>query len=57
MKFCSTLNSLYVCITRLITNHIPIGEYRLKFFPKKSIVYLWDKYPIEIRRHILYNCL
>jgi len=30
-------NSLYARATRAITNHAPIGEYHLKFFPKEDI--------------------
>ena len=45
----------FVCmITRLITNHAPIGK--LKFFPKESIACLCGEYPIETRRHIPYEC-
>ena len=55
MKFYDTSNSLYAHITRLITNHAPIGKYRLKFFSKESIICLCSKYPIEMRRHILYK--
>ena len=56
MKFCGTSNSLCACITRLIINHAPIDEYRLKFFSKESIAYPHSKNPIETRRHILYEC-
>jgi len=43
-------------IITLITNHAPIGEYRLKFFSKKPFACMYRDYSIEIRRHILYNC-
>ena len=49
-------NSLYACATRAITNHAPIGEYRLRFFPSLDFSCLWNNYPIEIRRHILHEC-
>jgi len=49
-------NSLCVRMTRAITNHAPIGEYRLKFFPREEFKCLCDVYPIESRRHILYDC-
>ena len=29
-------NLLYACASRAITNHTPIGEYRLRFFPRKE---------------------
>jgi len=56
MKLCSTSNSLCACIARMITNHALIGEYRLRFFPKESIACLCSEYPIEMRRHILFEC-
>ena len=42
-------NSLCVRTTRAITNHAPIGEYRLRFFPKKEFRYPCSQYPIESR--------
>ena len=48
-------NSLCACTTRAITNHTPIGEYRLRFFPKEDFKYSCSLYPIETRRHILYE--
>ena len=42
--------------TRAITNHAPIGEYRLRFFPNMEFSYPCNEYPIESRRHILYDC-
>ena len=41
---------------RSITNHTPIGEYRLRFFPREDFNYSCNVYSIESRRHILYNC-
>jgi len=49
-------NSLCACVTRAITNHTPIGEYRLRFFPNKNFKCPCDNYPIESRRHILHKC-
>ena len=49
-------NLLCARATRAITNHAPIGEYRLGFFPKEEFKYLCRQYPIETRRHILYEC-
>ena len=42
---------------RAITNHAPIGKYRLRFFPNKEFKYSCGTYPIESRRHILYDCM
>jgi len=35
--------------TRAITNHAPIGEYRLRFFPNEEFRCPYEKYPIESR--------
>jgi len=48
-------NSLCARATRAITNHAPIGEYRLRFFPNMEFSCPYDEYPIESRRHILYD--
>ena len=50
------LNLLCVRTTRAITNHAPIGEYRLRFFPREEFKCLCGVYPIKSRRHILYDC-
>ena len=49
-------NSLCARATRAITNHAPIGEYQLRFFPKEDFLCPCNEYPIESRRHILYDC-
>ena len=49
-------NSLCAHATRAITNHIPIGEYQLRFFSNKDFSYLCNNYPIESRRYILHEC-
>ena len=49
-------NSLCTHATRAITNHAPIGEYRLRFFPDKDFSYPCNNYPIESRRYILHKC-
>jgi len=49
-------NSLCAQATRAITNHAPIGEYRLRFFPNSEFSCPCNEYPIELRRHILYDC-
>ena len=50
------LNSLYVCALRALTNHAPIGEYRLRFFPREEFRCLCRLYSIESRCHILHKC-
>ena len=49
-------NSLCTRAVRAITNHASIGEYRLQFFLNMDITCPYNNYPIETRRHILYEC-
>ena len=49
-------NLLYAHTSRTITNHAPIGEYRLRFFSREEFKCLCSLYPIESHRHILYDC-
>ena len=49
-------NSLCAQATRAITNHAPIGEYRLRFLPSMDFSCPCNNYPIESRRHILHEC-
>ena len=49
-------NSLCARATRAITNHAPIGEFHLKFFPNEEFKCPCNEYPIETRRHILHEC-
>ena len=49
-------NSLCAHAVRAITNHAPIGEYRLRFFPNMEFACPCNDYPIESRRHILHEC-
>ena len=49
-------NSLYAHAMRAITNHAPIKEYQLRFFPSKDFKCPCNNYPIESRRHILHEC-
>jgi len=51
------LNLLCVCSMRAITNHAPIGKYRLRFLPNKEFKCQCGTYPIESRRHILHDCM
>jgi len=56
LKLFKHLNSLCTCATRAITNHTPIGEYKLRFFPRDEFKYPCGLYPIESRWHILHEC-
>ena len=49
-------NSLCARATRAITNHAPIGEYRLRFFPNMDFTCPCNNYPIKTRRYILHDC-
>ena len=40
-------NSFCTRATRAIVNHVPIGKYRLKFFPRKNFSYSCSSYPIK----------
>jgi len=56
LKHFGSSNLSYVQVTKLVMNHAPISEYRLRFFSKEPIAYSCGNYPIEIRRHILFKC-
>ena len=49
-------NSLCARAVRAITNHAPIGEYQLRFFPNMDFICPCNNYPIETRRHVLHEC-
>ena len=49
-------NSLCVCASRAITNHTPIKEYRLRFFPREEFKCPCGLYPIKSYRHIFHDC-
>jgi len=51
------LNLLCVHATRAITNHAPIGKYRLRFFLSEEFKYPCGTYLIESRRYILHDCM
>ena len=55
LKYFSLSNLLYVCvcITKLITNHASISEYKLGFFSNNLFAYLCGNSPIETRIHII----
>jgi len=50
------LIKLFSVVTRAITNHAPIGEYHLRFFPREPFECPCRVYPIESRHYILHNC-
>ena len=49
-------NSLCAQATRAITNHAPIGKYRLRYFPRKDFKCPCEIYPIKSKYHILFEC-
>jgi len=49
------LNLLYTWATRAITNHAPIGEYCLRFFPNEDFSCPCDDFPIKSRRHVFFD--
>ena len=55
LKHFGLSNSMCAHVTRLITNHASIGEYRLRFFPKESSACLCGNSPIEMRMYILHE--
>ena len=55
LKTFSHSNSLCIYAMRAITNHTPISEYRLRFFPQEEFKCLCSLYPIKLRCHILHN--
>jgi len=42
--------------SRAIINHTLIGEYQLRFFPRKEFACLCGNYLIKTRQHILHEC-
>ena len=55
LKHFSMSNSLCAWVTRLITNHASIGEYRKRFFNEPTSCPCGQA-PLETRDHILYDC-
>jgi len=49
LKYFGHSNSLCVQATRALTNHAPIGKYRLRFFPREEFKCPYGLYPIESR--------
>ena len=56
LKIFGHSNSLCVHALRAITNHAPIGEYRLRFFPREKFKYPCRSYSIKSRYYILHKC-
>jgi len=56
LKYFGHSNLLCVKAIKAIVNHTPIGEYCLRFFLQEDFAYPCSVYPIEIRKHILYEC-
>jgi len=56
LKFFDHSNSLCIRALRAITNHAPISEYRLRFFPREDFSCPCGIYSIKSRCHILYEC-
>jgi len=56
LKHSSHSNSLCATAMKAIVNYAPISEYCLRFFPQENFAYSYGLYPIESRRHILYEC-
>ena len=48
-------NSLCTRASRVITNHVPTGKYRLGFFLSKEFRYPCSQYPIKSKYHILHK--
>ena len=46
----------FVLASRAIINHVPIGEYHLRFFPNEDFSCSCGNYSIKSRRHILHKC-
>ena len=55
LKYFGHSNSLYARALRVIMNHAPIGEYRLRFFSRENFSCLCGLYLIQSRRYILYK--
>ena len=56
LKYFGHFNSLYTRASKAITNHAPIGKYRLRIFPREEFKCPCGIYSIELRQHILHEC-
>ena len=57
LQFFEHSNLLCTCTTKAITNHAPIGKYRLRFFPSEEFKCPCGNYSFKLRRHILHDCM
>lgn len=55
LQFFGHSNSLCTRVTKVITNHTPIREYHLQFFPREDFSCLCNLHPIKMRCHILHE--
>ena len=55
LKYFGHSNTLCTRASRAITNHAPIGEYQLCFFPREEFSCPCGLNPIEMRCHILHK--
>ena len=56
LQYVGHSNTLCARAARVITNHTPIGEYRLHFFPREKFSCPCGLYSIKIRHYILHEC-
>jgi len=56
LQYVGHSNMLCARATRVITNHAPISEYCLHFFPREEFSCLCGLHSIEMRCYILYEC-
>ena len=56
LQYVGLSNSLCTRAFRAITNYMPIGKYRLRFFLSEEFKCSCSQYPIETRCYILYDC-
>ena len=55
LKLIGHSDSLYIKVTKAITNHASIGKYYLRFFPKEDLKCLCRTYLIKSRYYIFYK--
>ena len=57
LKLIGHSDSLYIKVTKAITNHVSIGKYCLRFFLKEDLKCLCRTYLIKSRYYIFHNRL
>jgi len=55
LKYFGHSNLLCVKATRAIVNHVPIGEYQLRFFSQEEFKCSCSNYPIKTRYNNYWN--